>query len=269
MPNPMNSELESLYDRMACEFLQHGWDGQTMPPPDGTTVAAMRENIPKDEGGRTPGKCDVLTTYIPIDNEDMCKELYKIRYEVKKVLGDEFDCYEPPEKDFHISLVMLHDVRPVDWNNERVKSARIDDDKFEEIKCCIENALVESDVRSYSLNLYGIRFSARDGAVMGVFLDNGETRHLRNAIGKAVSQYVNRELLKYDKPFIHVTLLRPMDVFSAETVAKLRRKQREYFCFANGKEMQVDSIVLGKETQWMHANVTEIGKFPLQLAGTS
>ncbi len=91
MPDPFDKDLESSYDKIACEFLQHSWDSGKLPPPDGTKVADMRENIPASDTGRTPGQCDVLTTYLPITDDGLRQTLSEVRDDVEAVLPPGFD----------------------------------------------------------------------------------------------------------------------------------------------------------------------------------
>ena len=99
---------------------------------------------------------------------------------------------------------------------------------------------------------------------MAVFMDQGETRRLRSVLGDAVKGDIYPKVLKYNKPLIHVTLLRPMDVFPAKTLASLRRKQRElFYLLCRDISMPVKHVLLGRETGWMHTEVQVLEQFPL------
>ena len=254
-------ELKFLYDKMAHEFLERTRN-QDFPRPE--AIVAMKDNIPVVNGRRTPDECDVLTTYIPLTTSGIQEVLTQYVKEVKKIFHSNVDYYRTLPEAFHISLVMLHDVRPVDMDNAALRQAVLSDQRIAKAKAQIALAIDNSDISSYKIRLYGIRFSASDGAMMAMFIDNGETRQLRRIIGEAVNEHLNRSLLQYDKPFIHITLLRPLSAIPDDTLRALRRKQRELLLLTDANiTVQVNSIVLGRERRWMHEEVNVIERFDL------
>ena len=61
--------------------------------------------------------------------------------------------YATPADAFHISMVMLHDVRPTDMHDSTIRNSVIPEPKIEDMRCKIRSALRHSEFASYELYL--------------------------------------------------------------------------------------------------------------------
>ena len=142
---------------------------------------------------------------------------------------------------------MVQDFRPVDMGDEDEKALALTEEQIGEVRRIFADTMLEQKPKQYDLRLYGMVFSPIDGAMLAVFVDDGQTLELRTQIGDAVKEYLREDLRKYKKPLIHITLLRPLAQFPLALLRALQDKQRELFPLADkGLVLPVRRIAPGQ-----------------------
>jgi len=268
-------KLACKYDRLASEFLGI-IDSNCLESPEylmqlqdcrflsREKQLEMKENLPLVLEQRTPAECDVLSAYVELNDQEIVSCLADITNDILAVLPEGIEYYAVPAGHYHISVVMLQDLRPVDMANTTLLQHRLSNQGVEEIAEILQKKLLALQCSPYCLSLYGIRI-ASDGAIIAVFTDDGRTFELRRELESSVQSHVRPEYRKYKKTLIHTTLARILDQVDLQTLLALFEKQRQYFCIPDGRMKQIVSeICLGRETRWMHSEVRVLKRLPLQ-----
>jgi hypothetical protein len=269
-----NQVLALRYDKLAFDFLGlidrarldepiYRAQLETMSFFSAQTQQKMRENIPLESGRRRPGKCDVLTTYCNLRNQQLIDFLNAALDDILSVLPHGTDCYRIPSEHYHVSLVMIQDFRPTDMADPEMHKSLLSAEAVDALLRTLEQKAQEAQWPALQLSLYGMRIAA-DGAILALFMDNGHTVKLREGIGAAVMGFLQPQYLQYKKPFIHTTLARIPKQVTLETLLELFEKQRQYFYLLDKNITEdVRAFHLAREVRWMHSEVKILKKFPL------
>lgn len=253
-----NSRLEADYEQKYQTFMK------TQP---GTAEYYKKDaldplniNLPLVDGKRTPAKCDVLTTFVHVNNQKLIDYLNKIIDDVVGVFPEGFDYYRTPQEAWHVSLVMLHDVRPADMNNPIALANVKTEEEIKKIDSIIKNIAL----KSFNIQLAGIRIMPHDGSVLAVFYDSGEKLvNMREDIRSAITGHGFLEDKKYPKGMVHISLLRSLQVADAETFAKLKELQEKYKNAEEPFSEEITEFYMGRETLWSHSKVDIINTYKL------
>ncbi len=266
-----NILTNKFYDQMAIDFLNRNTTFSTnkerefqidltdhkeyfAEKEDKNKIEDMKINIPLKNKIRHPGQCDVLTTYFEINDKRINRISKKIENKMNHVLPSNFDIYFPEYSTYHISLVMIHDLRPVDMNNSEMLLHRKSEKEIQKIN----DLLSEVNIKPFTINLYGLRIGS-DGCGLFTFSDDGNVEKLRSVIGDKISPYLQGEYLKYKKPFIHTTIFRILDQVDGGTYEKIKDIQREYFCVLNSDiSLKIKKFEFSRETSWQHTKIQKL-----------
>ncbi len=249
--------LHEFYRTMEEEFMALDPESPEILRPG--KLADMNANIPLVNGVRTPGACNVLTTYIPITDETMLGMLRNLTDAVLAEYPHDADVYRVPEEAFHISLVMLHDIRPANMEKDKFKASILGPAQIKEA----QEKLASVKVPAFDLTLEGLRFGSFDGSTIAVFTAHGlDIRELRTAIESPIAHLLRPDLIMHEKNMIHISLLRPLQQFDGPTLKRLQRISRTFREVAP-VTMHVDRFQLGLETRWQHTEVDVLGTYRL------
>ena len=258
-------ELESMYRNKVDEFLKLGLKSETKASLDEKKLEEMRKNFCKDGPPCVPGECNVLTTYIPVEPQPLVNFLSEVIDPIAELFPGGLPYYLVPPSNYHISLVMIQDFRPVDMGDEAKKTLALTEEEIVDVRHDFDQAMAERTPEKFDLHLYGILFSPIDGAIMAVFIDNGQMLKLRGQIGNSLKEFLREGLRDYKKPFIHITLLRPLAQFPSDLLKELQKKQRKYLPITDRYwTLPIRQIALGRESRWMHSEVEDFQKVTLQ-----
>lgn len=254
-------QMENLvrkYHEMADGFLALGSEEEKKAFLNEEKLESMRENFSREGPPYVPGVCDVLTTYIPVEHQALTDFLFEKAELIIPLLAERLPYYLVPPSTYHISLVMVQDFRPVDMEKADKRALALTEAQAEEVRRIFSETVEARKPERFDLRLYGILFSPIDGAMLAVFVDDGQTLGLRTLLGDAVKPFLVEELREYKKPLIHVTLLRPLSQVSADVLRGLQDKQRRCFPMVDaGLTLPVRKIAIGRERVWMHAEVED------------
>jgi hypothetical protein len=263
--NIINHDLIAKYDDLAERFfkkesaLLNNKNSEKIEIFDAGSINKMKENIFLSGNKRVPGKCDILTAYFDIDDEAVNEVVYDIRSDLKKILPADFDLYFSPVNTLHISLVMIHDLRPSDMENKELLLLRKNEKEISEIHDILDKIIYEP----FYINLYGFRFGY-DGAGILTFIDNGDVSRLRILIGKSIEKYMTGQLIKYDKPFIHTTIFRIFEDVGMDIYKELVNIQKKYLeLLEKNIKLKIIKFNLSREIGWQHSKVEKIGEYYL------
>jgi len=257
--------LKLFYHHLADQFLALGSTGATETPLGEAELVKMRGNFEanpqKDGPAFVPGKCNVLTTYIPVKRRPLVKFLSETVEKITPLFPDNVPYHAVPPFARHISLVMIQDIRPVDMNDEAMNASALSKREGRKVTRLFAKTMRYRQPEKYDLKLYGTFFSPRDGAMLAVFEDDCQTCRLRAEIAGGLQGFRKGQQLKHSKDLLHMTLLRPLAQLPPDLLRALQDKQRELFPLKNMKlTLPVRRVALGKESRWMHAKVKELSR---------
>lgn len=268
------SELELKYDSLALDFFQLvdrkklsniNYYSQLKEKTffSLSKQEEMNVNIPLKNEKRIPEQCDVLTTFMSLNDEKTIDYINNITDDILTSFPSGIDYYRSPKEDFHISLVMLHDLRPIDMTNKVLQNSKISREELNKITYILDKEESLRNFKKIELTLYGFRIVS-DGSIIALFIDNGETLGLREKIGNSISSYLQPQHLNYKKPFIHITVARFFEQITYETLLKVYKKQRQYFYLAD-KNIRtfISKFHLAHESEWMHSKINIIKSYNL------
>jgi hypothetical protein len=252
-------DLVSFYHQLADQFLELGTQGETEPALDEEELEKMRRNFSEDGPPFLPGECNVVTTYIPVEQPPLVNFLSETVETIIPLFPDSVPYYAVPPATYHISLVMVQDIRPEEMGNETMLNSALMPQDIENLCTTFTNAMEKRTPGKYDLRLYGIFFSPRDGAMLAAFVDDDQTDALRADIEDDLKDHLREESRKHKKAMVHITLLRPLAQFPRDLLRALQDKQRELFPLADaGLTLPVRQIALGRELRWMHSEVEDL-----------
>lgn len=206
-----------------------------------------------------------MTTYIPVKDRRLVKFLSKTVKKVTPLLPKEFDHHVVPPAAYHLSLVMIQDIRPANIDDEETNKLLLSKPQVRKVTRIFDKTMKKLRPRKYDLKLYGICFSAKDGAMGAAFEDKCQTCRMRAEIADSLRAVRKKQNLKYPKNLLLVTVLRPLEQLPPDVLRALQDKQRELFPLKKHKlTLPVHKVALGKESRWMHSKVKELGRTRLQ-----
>ena len=243
---------EYLEQLQSCRFL------------DAEKQLEMKRNLPLIRSERVPAKCDVLSLYVELKDQEIASHLQVFADDVLSALPKATDSYKVPLNNYHISVMMFQDFRPADMANTALSHQQPSVQKIGRLADDLERKILALQRPPYSLSLYGIRITC-DGAVIAVFTDDGQTLELRRQLEPVAQGFAGTESRKYKKTLIHATLARILDQIDIHTLLTLFEKQRHYYQFRDGAiACGVDELCFGKEIRWMHSRVDILKRVPLK-----
>jgi len=184
---------------------------------------------------------------------------------VTQSLPTEFDHYVVPPAAYHMSLVMIQDIRPVDMDKKEMKRLKLSKRKIRKLTRLFDKTIRKQKPRRYELKLYGIFFSARDGAMVAAFEDECQTCRIRAEIAGGLQAFRKEQKLKFPKNLLLITLLRPLEQLPPQSLGALQDKQRKIFPLKDVElSLPVRKVALDKESRWMHAKVKELSRARLR-----
>ncbi len=251
--------LRFFYHQLADGFLALGTPEETQTPLDPDAIENMQANFEKEGPSFVPGKCDVVTTYIPVKDRRLVEFLSKTVEAVTSLLPKELDHYVVPPAAYHMSLVMIQDIRPVNMDDKKMNESALSKGEVRKVTRLFDKTMRKLEFQKYDLKLYGICFSARDGAMVAAFEDECQTCRLRAEIADGLQGARKGQKLNYPKNLLLVTLLRPLVQFPPDVLRRLQGVQKELFPLKEfDLTLPVRKVALGKESRWMHAKVKEL-----------
>lgn len=251
-----------FYHDQADRFLALAEWGKTRTWLKKEAIKDMRKNFVKKGSSYEPRKCNVLTAYVPVGNQQIAKYLSDTAQEAVAILHREkVPYFEVPRTKYHMSLVMIQDIRPADMD----KKTPFEEREVKDLTCRFTEIMEEVETKKYDLTLYGIFFSPKDGALVAAFEDACQTCRLRAEMAGGLQEFRKDQELKYPKNLLLITLLRPLAQPPRRVLRALRDKQRKLFPLKGKKlTLPVHKVVLGKETVWMHGAVKELERVTLR-----